>query len=285
MARGGCLLPLDAKAKGRLIMTDYEIYVFLLCLIVFLLLTALSVACLAIITKLSLRLIKCGEEDKKILEEYKKSKTKRVVINKNDLNIDVEDEVFIVTLNQFQMLEKTIKDKKIKINNLENDLKKSLENNESAISDLKKEIQQLKQKSIDNALSINDEHQSELNNLKHIHETEIKKINDAHQTEINQIKADKTMTANKEYLDKYNDAIDEKNKIINEKEDLEKEINMLRNTRFNYASQYNALLNDIKSISWFDAVRNKHKDILNNHQLIQIPIVDEASMIDADKTD
>lgn len=58
-------------------MTDYEIYVFLLCLIVFLLLTALSVACLAIITKLSLRLINCGEEDKKILEEYKKSKTKK----------------------------------------------------------------------------------------------------------------------------------------------------------------------------------------------------------------
>ena len=58
-------------------MSDYEIYVFLLCLIVFLLLTALSVACLYIITKLSLRLITCGEEDQKILEEYKKSKTKK----------------------------------------------------------------------------------------------------------------------------------------------------------------------------------------------------------------
>ena len=46
-------MPLDAKAKGRLIMTDYEIYVFLLCLIVFLLLTALSVVCLSIITKLT----------------------------------------------------------------------------------------------------------------------------------------------------------------------------------------------------------------------------------------
>lgn len=57
-------------------MTDYEIYVFLLCLIVFLLLTALSVVCLSIITKLTLRLINCGEEDQKILEEYKKSKTK-----------------------------------------------------------------------------------------------------------------------------------------------------------------------------------------------------------------
>lgn len=60
-------------------MSDYEIYVFLLCLIVFLSLTALSVACLYIITKLTLRLINCGEEDQKILEEYKKSKTKKGV--------------------------------------------------------------------------------------------------------------------------------------------------------------------------------------------------------------
>ncbi len=58
-------------------MSDYEIYVFLLCLIVFLLLTALSVVCLSIITKLTLRLIHCGEEDQKILEEYEKSKTKK----------------------------------------------------------------------------------------------------------------------------------------------------------------------------------------------------------------
>jgi hypothetical protein len=58
-------------------MSDYEIYVFLLCLIVFLLLTALSVVCLSIITKLTLRLINCGEEDQKILAEYKKSKTKK----------------------------------------------------------------------------------------------------------------------------------------------------------------------------------------------------------------
>jgi hypothetical protein len=74
-ARGGfasCRL-----TKGRCFMSDYEIYVFLLCLIVFLLLTALSVVCLSIITKLTLRLINCGEEDQKILEEYRKSKTKK----------------------------------------------------------------------------------------------------------------------------------------------------------------------------------------------------------------
>jgi hypothetical protein len=54
-------------------MTDYEIYVFLLCLIVFLILTALSVVCLYIITKLTLRLIRGGLEDASILKEYEKN--------------------------------------------------------------------------------------------------------------------------------------------------------------------------------------------------------------------
>lgn len=53
-------------------MTDYEIYVFLLCLIVFILLTTLSVACLWVITRLSLRLIRGGLEDESILKEYEK---------------------------------------------------------------------------------------------------------------------------------------------------------------------------------------------------------------------
>lgn len=58
-------------------MTDYEIYVFFLCLIVFIMLTALSVVCLAIITRLSLRLINHGVEDEKILEEHRKKKNKK----------------------------------------------------------------------------------------------------------------------------------------------------------------------------------------------------------------
>jgi hypothetical protein len=49
-------------------MTDYEIYVFFLCLIVFVILTALSVVCLWIITRLSLRLIRDGLEDENILK-------------------------------------------------------------------------------------------------------------------------------------------------------------------------------------------------------------------------
>lgn len=57
-------------------MTDYEIYVFLLCLIVFVMLTGLSVLCIYIITKLSLRLILSGVEDENILQEHQKNKEK-----------------------------------------------------------------------------------------------------------------------------------------------------------------------------------------------------------------
>lgn len=58
-------------------MTNYEIYVFILCLIVFVFLTALSVVCLSIITRLSLKLIRSGVEDKSIIEDYEKNKTKK----------------------------------------------------------------------------------------------------------------------------------------------------------------------------------------------------------------
>ncbi len=53
-------------------MTQYEIYVFLLCLIVFVLLTTLSSVCLYLITKLSVRLIRVGAEDENILAEQQK---------------------------------------------------------------------------------------------------------------------------------------------------------------------------------------------------------------------
>ena len=58
-------------------MTDYEIYVFLLCLIVFLMLTTLSVVCLCIITRLSLRLVDSGAEDEKIREEHRRKQCKK----------------------------------------------------------------------------------------------------------------------------------------------------------------------------------------------------------------
>ncbi|MCD8040550.1 MAG: S24/S26 family peptidase [Clostridia bacterium] len=53
-------------------MTEYEIYVLILCLIVFVLLVALSAVCLTAITKMYTRLIRCGEEDEKLIKEYEK---------------------------------------------------------------------------------------------------------------------------------------------------------------------------------------------------------------------
>ena len=58
-------------------MTDYDIYVFLLCLIVFLLLTSLSVTVITIIVKQLIKLITLGAEDEKIIKEYNKNKDRK----------------------------------------------------------------------------------------------------------------------------------------------------------------------------------------------------------------
>ena len=58
-------------------MTQYEIYVFILCAIVFILLTTASVVCLSIIMKLSLKLIRSGVEDEAIAVWHEKQKHKK----------------------------------------------------------------------------------------------------------------------------------------------------------------------------------------------------------------
>ncbi|MBR5280316.1 MAG: hypothetical protein IKU26_05050 [Clostridia bacterium] len=50
-------------------MTSYETYVFLLCLIVFVMLTTLSVVSIAIIARLTIRLIRAGAEDAQLAAE------------------------------------------------------------------------------------------------------------------------------------------------------------------------------------------------------------------------
>lgn len=55
-------------------MTSYEIYTFILCLVVYIMLTALSVTCITIITKQSLRIIDAGLDDGRIISNYVKSK-------------------------------------------------------------------------------------------------------------------------------------------------------------------------------------------------------------------
>ena len=55
-------------------MTSYEKYVFILCLIVFALLTLVFSSMLVAMTKQSLRLIRAGTEDKRIYKDYVKAK-------------------------------------------------------------------------------------------------------------------------------------------------------------------------------------------------------------------
>ena len=55
-------------------MTDYEIYVLFLCIIVFVLLAGLSSFCIYTIAKLSLRLIRSGIDDERLLADYNKQK-------------------------------------------------------------------------------------------------------------------------------------------------------------------------------------------------------------------
>ena len=61
--------------------TSYDIYVFILCLIVFVLLTGFFALCLSVICKQAIRLIRCGQEDEKIIKEddAKKNKKNKII--------------------------------------------------------------------------------------------------------------------------------------------------------------------------------------------------------------
>ena len=58
-------------------MSKFDTYVFILCLVVFIALTALFSFLIYSITKLSIKLIRTGTEDKTILNEYNKEKLKK----------------------------------------------------------------------------------------------------------------------------------------------------------------------------------------------------------------
>ena len=66
-------------------MTAYEKYTFFLCLIVFVTLTALFAALLTHVVRLTIRLIKHGLEDEKLLKEYYKEQKKPHKSNASDL--------------------------------------------------------------------------------------------------------------------------------------------------------------------------------------------------------
>ena len=61
-------------------MTNFEIYALILAIIVFVLLTVLSITCIAYIFKMQSRLIKVGAEDEKLIKEYEKNKNKKASV-------------------------------------------------------------------------------------------------------------------------------------------------------------------------------------------------------------
>ncbi|MBR2022919.1 MAG: hypothetical protein IJ996_00185 [Clostridia bacterium] len=58
-------------------MNSYDIYVLLLCVVVYVMLVSLTAVMVGVITKQSLKLIACGAEDETIKKEYAKAHTKR----------------------------------------------------------------------------------------------------------------------------------------------------------------------------------------------------------------
>lgn len=58
-------------------MSDFDWYVFFLCLIVFVLLTATFTYLIALIVKMTIRLIQSGDEDEYLLKEFKNNKRKK----------------------------------------------------------------------------------------------------------------------------------------------------------------------------------------------------------------
>lgn len=153
------------------------------------------------------------------------------------------------------------------------EVKKSYENSieklEQKISDFEKEIEQKNNRI------------SELNEIITNKDSIIKDMKDAHEKQIKDIKADGTNKANKEYLDKYNAAIDDKERLNNKLEcvieDAEKELKDLnKNNRelekqvLYYVNQYNKLFNDVQNISFISFLNGKVKSIKNDYQEIKI---------------
>lgn len=233
---------------------------------------------------------------KEVKNHDKKRGNKRVVINKNDLDIEVGDEIYLITLNGYAALNKTIVDYESKINKLENDLKISVKNQDKNHEDniheiqhkhhqeleqlqqqhhqeldkLHSEINQLKQSNIETISKIKDKHQQELKQhqqdhhqeIKQLHE-EIKQLQNQHQQEI------------KEYQQLNQNALDKQKELIDE-------ITKLKAHEFDYATKYNNLRQSIKNVGWFAAVRNKHKDLLNEYPPIMLS--DKPVSIEINKT-
>ena len=77
-------------------MTQYEIYIFILCLIVFVLLTALSIICITLLTKMYLKLVRAGLEDDNLIKENEILQKRKC--NKFSKAVDIAIAVFLCAI-------------------------------------------------------------------------------------------------------------------------------------------------------------------------------------------
>lgn len=224
---------------------------------------------------------------------------KKIMINKSDnVNVDVGDEVYIITPNQLEHLNKLINEYEIKISELERDIKRSDETINKKVNDavhettnkyqldidaLNKEINQLKKDNVNLIADINRQHHQEIKEyqeakdkllndkaeLNEKHHQKIKELTKQHNQEIKELNED---------IKEYQEA---NNKLLNDKEDLteqhnqeikklNKQLKEYESKEFNYAIKYNNLRQAIINIGWFDAVRNKHKAIAKEYPPLEI---------------
>lgn len=80
-------------------MTQYEIYILILCLIVFVLLTTLSIVSITLITKMYLRLVRGGLEDENLIKEYEKAEKRKC--SKFSKAVDITIAVFLCAILAF----------------------------------------------------------------------------------------------------------------------------------------------------------------------------------------
>lgn len=184
---------------------------------------------------------------------------KKIMINKSDnLNVDVGDEVYLITYNQMQQLNKTINENEIKISELESDIKRSHETINKKVDNAVHETTIKYQSDIDKL-------NKEINQLKEDMVETIADINLQHNKEI------------KEYQELYQKSLD-KIKSLND------EIKQLKGNEFNYAIQYNNLRQEIINIGWIGAIRNKHKAVAREYPPLKIGADNTAIEINTDTT-
>lgn len=219
---------------------------------------------------------------KQVKNHNKQYGTKRIIINKNDIDIAVDDDIYLITPTQFEVLNAASVEDKTKIKQLQIELNNAVD---IFNKKLKGNIEEITKKHEDNIKEIEEQHQEELQQQELKHSKEIEDLIEQHNKEVEELKeqhqtalADQQSTIDKlkqqelqhnnsikEYQQSYQQSLDKRESLI-------KEYQELKDKEYNYITLYNNLINDIKNIGWFDAVRNKHKDLLKEHHQIRLPL-------------